>query len=232
MTEIRAALRELSGVADAAVEFSDDHPVGVRVRLEPGADERTVAESVQHVLTSYGLRSRLAPPRSKLEPVRPPPPPTFIRPAAAENQLPGARPESPEPVETPPEPQDADLPTEAPTSSGPAAESVPIAEVSVSETEHRVLVRVTDATGRWVERTARPAPSAVHEAIVVATAELVDPSGAPPGLALTEAREVSGVEVLTVVLEVGRGGLRAGSAVVGPGRYQAVASAAWAALRG
>ncbi|HEY5578246.1 MAG TPA: hypothetical protein VIL12_01005 [Acidimicrobiia bacterium] len=202
------ALRSLRGVAEATIEESDGTPVGVRVRLEAGADERAVAEHIQDVLGSYGFRSRLAPPRTRTEPSAAPPPPAILHLRAVEVS-----------EETPALPDlgpDAGFPT----------------EVNVNQRPGEVLVRLADEEGAVAERRARPGTSAIQEAIVACVGELVDPSAPQARLLLVDAREGSGSEVVTVVLELGGGEHSAGAAVVTTGREYAVALAAWRALRG
>ncbi len=202
MIEVRQAILALEGVAEATFEEADGNPVGIMLELESGADERLVASEVQTVLSSYGLRSRLAPPRTKLEPVGPPPPPTVLRVTARRE-------------------------SHASQGSGGA-----IAEVVVRQRPGGVTVAVRDEEDRLVEREARADTRAVQEAVVLAVAELVMPDSPAPGVVLVDVREREGTEIVTAVLDLGGRGLRAGAAVVVSGRELALAAAAWNALTG
>ena len=58
---LREELMRLHGVADADVDASNGATLaGVRVRLLPGVDPRSVGVQVQRLLASYGLRSRVS----------------------------------------------------------------------------------------------------------------------------------------------------------------------------
>ncbi len=72
--ELAAALRSIPGVEDAEVGNEGEHE-GVRVRLTTDADPNAVAEAVRAMLADRGLRSRMAPPRVRVEPTSAPPPP-------------------------------------------------------------------------------------------------------------------------------------------------------------
>ncbi|MFQ5966798.1 MAG: hypothetical protein ACE5MI_04190 [Acidimicrobiia bacterium] len=210
MSDVQDALRAVDGVADATVEEAQGAPIGVRVELENGADEGAVATSVQRVLSSYGLRSRLVPPRSRLEPVVPPPPPKVseIRPGATE----AAEEEADEPaVES------------APTTEG-------VAEITLTQRHDGVLIAISDWSGETVERHVGPRDSAVTAGIVEATAELASPDSPPPGIIMVEYREGAGQEVVTVVLDVGTGEPAAAAETVTAGRELALARATWRAL--
>ena len=210
MIAVEEALLEVAGVAEASVEFSDGAPVGVRVVLEAGADEKIVASSVRDVLTSHGLRSRLAPRRGKLEPISPPPPP------GSSGPRPLVVPIADEEVGDLADAEDHEA-------YGPV-------EVSVAEALDPVQVTVFDASGNRSVRTSRLASGAVHQAIGAAVAALVDPDGPVPTVVMVDFQSASGIEFVTVVLEPIAGELVAGAAVVKATREFAVAQAAWRAL--
>ncbi|MBT8250142.1 MAG: hypothetical protein KJN81_07750 [Acidimicrobiia bacterium] len=73
--ELAAALRSIPGVEDAEVGNEGAEHEGVRVRLTSDADPNAVAEAVRAMLADRGLRSRMAPPRVRVEPTSAPPPP-------------------------------------------------------------------------------------------------------------------------------------------------------------
>jgi len=74
-TELAAALRAIPGVEDAEIGAEEAEHEGVRVRLTSDADPNAVAEAVRAILADRGLRSRMAPPRARVEPSSAPPPP-------------------------------------------------------------------------------------------------------------------------------------------------------------
>ena len=210
LTDVQEALKAVDGVAEAVVEESDGSPVGVRVELEIGADERVVASSVQDILSSHGLRSRLAPPRSRLEPLGPPPPPTVlpIRPAA--------------------DPHIREEATTATEPSGPPLDGID--QIVLRQHESTVSVVVSDAGGNSIELVSRGNDEAVTQTIVEAVARLVNPQGPSPGVVLAESRQAAGIEVVTLVLDLGGGISAAAAEIVSSGNELAVAKAAWKAL--
>lgn len=76
--ELASALRSIPGVEDAEVGDEGGDREGVRVRLAADADPNAVAEAVRAMLADRGLRSRMAPPRVRVEPTAAPPPPRPI----------------------------------------------------------------------------------------------------------------------------------------------------------
>lgn len=76
--ELAAALREIPGVEDAEIGAEEAEHEGVRVRLTSDADPNAVAEAVRAILADRGLRSRMAPPRARVEPSSAPPPPVPV----------------------------------------------------------------------------------------------------------------------------------------------------------
>jgi hypothetical protein len=60
MTNLAPRLEDLPGVASVSVDLEDLSSGGIRVRLEPGADEADVMERVRALLVAYGVRSTRA----------------------------------------------------------------------------------------------------------------------------------------------------------------------------
>ena len=69
-------LTDIPGVQSADVQLVDGEVRSVRIELEPDADEQAVGGAIREVLAAYGYRSRVAPPRGRVEPAEPPPPPS------------------------------------------------------------------------------------------------------------------------------------------------------------
>jgi hypothetical protein len=69
----------------------------------------------------------------------------------------------------------------------------------------------------------------LHEAIVAAVGELVDPKAPPPGVRGIEASVTH--PAITVYLEGSDGVVRAGASIVAAGNPFAFAQAVWAALK-
>jgi len=177
-----------------------------RVKLGPGTNGTHVLESSEPVgiqVMGYGLQTSYQyPGGSNLMLIAPPPPAILhLRAVEVSEQTPA-------------------VPELGPEAGFPA-------EVSVTQRQQEVLVRLADEEGAVAERRARPGTSAIQEAIVACVGELVDPSAPQARLLLVDIREGSGSEVVTVVLELGAGEHSAGAAVVATGREYAVALAAW-----
>jgi hypothetical protein len=106
--------------------------------------------------------------------------------------------------------------------------SAEVAGVAISETTSGLEVTVRTADGREDSRRCLADDQSVAEAVTAATSELHDGEGA----VLVEylRHEVASHEIVTVVIDGGRDGHLAGSAIVGSGFPFAVARAVWAAL--
>lgn len=207
--ELQRALSAIDGVERAEVDIADDGPPSLRIRLARDADRRAVADAVQRLLESQGLRSRVAPDRRVPGPGTPPAPPSErYRPAG------------------PPGPAPAPDRDSGPTSSRPEAG---IEAVTVSESIDGLVVSVVAVGGRSAVRRARRTERGLHEAIVAAVDELFDPE-APPH-ALRGVEHSDSFPALTVYLESTGGTIRVGSAAVAAGSPFAFAQAVWAALR-
>lgn len=212
--ELQRALSAIEGVERSEVEMTEDGPLGIRVGLARGADRLAVAEAVQRLLEAQGLRSRVAPDRRQPGPGSPPAPPT-------ESPRPG-----PAPGPVPIRPAIV-LEQPGPTSQPPGLPGIEV--VTVSETAEGLVVSVVADGGRTVTRRARRSEQALHEAIVAAVGELVDPDASPAGLRAIEHSEA--FAALTVYLEGADGLMRAGASLVAAGNPFAFAQAVWAALR-
>jgi len=213
--DLHTALSAIEGVERSEVDLADDGPLGVRIRLAPGADRGAVADAVQRLLEARGLRSRVAPARRRPGPETPPAPPAEpLRPAPSAGASPGPQPAMMEPSE--------------PSVPPPAANG--IEAVTVSETLDEVVVSVTADGGRAAIRRARRSEQGLHEAIVAAVGELVGPGAPTAGLLGIEHSEA--FPALTVFLEQGDGRIRVGASLVAAGNPFAFAQAVWAALRG
>ncbi len=240
MSDLREALRSLHGVVDARVELGNAGPVGVRVRIAPDADSRLVAEAIQQVLSEFGLRSRVAPPRRRLQPAAPPPPPDgqsesprpvpggIATPMAAAAPAPSLGQALGPPPGEPPAPQPA--PERRATGKAPRDRPPALASLSVEEGRGEVKVTVRRADGAQAEQRARPNPQGLREAIVAAVGTLATPGAPLPRLAAVTEEEVSDRRLVTVVVEAGAGALRAGSALVEASWEFAFARAVWSAL--
>ncbi len=212
--DLRTALSALDGVEGSDVDIVDDGPLSIRVRLARDADRRSVADAVQRLLESHGLRSRVAPDRRVPGPDTPPaPPPGLPRPARPAGPAPGPDRAGQEPPEA------------VPASSG----RVWIEAVTVSETVDGLVVSVVADGGRSVVRRARRTEQGLHEAIVAAVAELYDPEAPPYSLRGVE--QSDSFPGLTVYLEGTAGMIRVGASAVAAGNPFAFAQAVWAALR-
>ena len=212
--ELEQALSEIYGVERSEVELSETGPLGIRVGLARGADRTAVAEAVQRLLESRGLRSRVAPDRRQPGPAEPPAPPAEPR-----RPMP-----TPGPIPGPPA-----AVADSPRPSSQPAGLTGIEVVTVSETVEGVLVTVVADGGRTAMRRARPTEQALHEAIVSAVGELIDPEAPPAGLRAVEHSEA--FQAMTVYVEGEDGRVRAGASVVAAGNPFAFAQAVWAALR-
>ncbi len=212
--ELPRALSAIEGVERSEVEMTEDGPLGIRVGLARGADRLAVAEAVQRLLEAHGLRSRVAPDRRQPGPGAPPAPP-------AESLRPGPAP-GPAPIRNA-----IVLEQPGPTNQPPGLPGIEV--VTVSETAEGLVVSVVADGGRTATRRARRSEQALHEAIVAAVGELVDPDAPPAGLRAIEHSEA--FAALTVYLEGADGRMRAGASLVAAGNPFAFAQAVWAALR-
>jgi hypothetical protein len=101
--------------------------------------------------------------------------------------------------------------------------------VTVTETLEGVIVSVVASDGRTAVRRARRTEQALHEALVSAVAELVDPESPPAGLRGIERSDT--FAALTVYLEGANGSIRVGAAAVSASNPFAFAQAVWVALQ-
>jgi hypothetical protein len=211
-------------------------------------------------MTSPEIAPEIPPgPPTQLEPaVAPPPPPDSTAPVvtmphvAARSVAPDdvvmVAPAEQAAVESPIAPADggvADVETmelaatpeveiiEPETASDPTAQSsgdVRLRSVAVEEAIDGLTVVVTRSDGVTAQRPARNPGKGLDAAVVAGVSELAgDETGRPRLIGVFDA-EAEGVGVVTVVVEVDDGSLRAGSAVVEGGRAFGVARATWKAL--
>lgn len=209
--DLRRALSAIDGVERSEVDLADDGPLGIRVQLARDADRGAVADAVQRLLEAHGLRSRVAPDRRAPGPEIPPAPPEESRRSAP---LPG--PGQGPPLREPSVPQ-----VLSPGGSG-------IEAVTVSETVAGVVVSVVADGGRTAVRRGRRTEQGLHEAIIAAVGELVDPQAPPAGMRGIE--HSNAVAAMTVYLEGVDGVVRVGASVVAAGNPFAFAQAVWTAL--
>jgi hypothetical protein len=239
---LRDELLSIPGIEEAELEGDAETPAGVRVRLSADADTDSVGEEVRRVLATYGMRSHVT---TAAEPASPPPPPgapasvvtlpgvsVAPPPAAFGDAQPVTGVAAPDEVITEPQAPAEPVPAEPPA---PAVATPPVAlrrlhSAAVEEGRAGVTVRVSADDGAVAERRARPGEAGLDEAVVSATAELVDGSAAPPLLIEVVEQEVAGTPLMTVVLELADGARCAGSAVADGGRVYAIAHATWLAL--
>lgn len=212
--DLRKALSAIDGVERSEVDLVDDGPLGIRVQLARDADRGVVADAVQRLLEAHGLRSRVAPDRRAPGPELPPAPPGEPRrPASSPGPTPG-------PAHVVGEPPVSQLPV--PGGSG-------IEAVTVTETLAGVEVSVVADGGRTAVRRGRRTEQGLHEAIVAAVGELVDPQAPPVGLRGIEHSDA--FPAMTVYLEGVDGLIRVGASVLAAGNPFAFAQAVWAALQ-
>jgi hypothetical protein len=242
--ELVVELLAIPGVADADV--APDSAEGVKVTLAQGADATGVAAAVRDVLARHGLRSRMAPPRERIVPDVPPPPPipfnvvpgpglvqATIIPPREQVAQPAERPEpelGPEPEPEPePGPVEDLMPAGLAQGAMGAAAEDHLEAVRVEERREGVAVTVVTRDGRAVTKAGRNSDSGVFEAVVAAVGEA---SGAVPAPVLVEVGEsdLGGRMVMTVVLQRPDGSMLVGSALVGAEKAFAVARATWAAI--
>jgi hypothetical protein len=240
---IRDELLSIPGIEEAELEGDTSTPAGVRVRLSADADTDTVGQEVRRVLATHGMRSHVT---ASDAPVNPPPPPGA---PASVVTLPGVSIAPPPPVfaeeapareelleraeEVPSRAQSIEeLPGPAtPESASPGRGGVRrLQSVAVEEGRGGVLVRVSADDDTSAERRSRPGAAGLDDAVVAAIGELVDRKAAPPLVLQVVEHEVAGTPLVTVVLELGDGSRRVGSAVAEGGRVYAVGYAAWLAL--
>lgn len=119
------------------------------------------------------------------------------------------------------------------TAVSPPASMSPVrhlATLSVQEGRSRVVVTARDDRDGVVEVASGTGRRALRDAIVSATARLVDESAPSPSVVAIRRGTEGGRDVLTVVLDRGAGRLTVGSAFVAVGWEFAFARAVWAAL--
>lgn len=102
--------------------------------------------------------------------------------------------------------------------------------VSITEGRTGISVTAVASNGRSTTRRARSTEAGLDEAIVTAVSELVDPQQAAPLLVAVFEHDLSDTALITVLLEVGGGERRVGTAVLDGGRGYALAKATWQAL--
>jgi hypothetical protein len=130
------------------------------------------------------------------------------------------------------EPRASDSPAvdEEPESSSGIGDSVArIESVAVVEGRSGILVTVTDSNDAETSHVASSTEGGVEAAVVIAAAQLVDPSSPDPLVIEIEDRRVEGVDIVMIVLDMD-GQIAAGSAIVEAGRVFALGRATWAAL--
>lgn len=211
MTLLERAIAALDGVENATVATVGDVPSGVRVHLAASADEGAIARQIQNLLAEHGLESNLAPPRSKLEPVTPPPPPVLLERVAAVD---GA----------------GSDPVSVPSTDPQPAQPSTLAEIQITYRSRSAVVTARADDGAESSRRTRADSNALRQAVVDAVTELIDPELPAPGIVDVSVRDVADQQIVTVVLEVDRGELRAGSSVIEVGFEHALAQAVWSAL--
>lgn len=218
--QLNDLLTDIPGVLSADVQLVDGEVRSVRVELEPEADEQAVGGAIREVLAAYGYRSRVAPPRGKVEPEEPPPPPS---PDQSLSEQSAGR---PSPEEAAPRGVDAissEEPAWADTGAArPGEQSV--TSVTVTETPTGTRVAVEGVDGAVVTRHA--SRDRISEAIVEAVADLV---GCQTAVQVVDLDRRDDGAVL-VVVEFGDGRRAAGAALRRSGWQYAVAEAAWQAL--
>lgn len=225
MTVLYDELVAIDGVADAQVEIVEGGPPSVRLQVQPGADRRMVGESVQQILSHHGLRSRLAPEHTDLEPSdAPTPPPTELG-----N---GSNPD----VETSEsDSETADIALLAEDQDGLEDQMNDqhvrrLNSVAVEEERRRVVVTVRDNQDRSAQAIGHSGRRALRDAIVAAIAELVGDGSAVPSVVAIHRKAENSRDIITVVLGRGAGDLMVGSAFVTVGWEFAFGRAVWAAI--
>jgi hypothetical protein len=91
-----------------------------------------------------------------------------------------------------------------------------------------VVVSVSVAGGKSAMRRARRTEQGLHEAIVAAVGELIDPAAPPAGIRRIEHSDA--FPAMTVYLEGADGRVRVGASLVAASNPFAFAQAVWAAL--
>ena len=237
---LREELLALPGVADAEVEADGEATSGVRVHLHPDADADRVGAEVQRVLTSHGMRSRvagddLAPVLSlPLTPLEIPPPPEKPPPmpevAAEVGAGAPSRPVA-DPGEAVPSPAGSPAESEIVSSARVAGSRPSLASLAYEESNVGVIVTALASDGqRFSRKAADTTDAAVSAAVAAAVGALAE--GRPQRLLWVASETVDGSEVVTVVIEKTDGTRVAGAAIVGAAKAYAVARATFAALRG
>jgi len=204
---LRDELLALAGVAEAEIDDGGDTPSGVRIRLTPDADARTVGVEVQRVLASHGMRSRVTADDDAAEAEAPPPPIVALPFPEA-----GAEPEAP--------------PSLSPAE--PVGDPSVLTAVRVEEGPDGVAVIVAAADGRSAARRGPATEEGMVTAVAAATGELA--AAHPPEVLAIEWAAVAGSEVVTVVVERDDGSRAVGAALVKASKAFAVARATWSAL--
>lgn len=149
--DLAAALRSIPGVQDAEIGDEVTEHEGVRVRLTSDADPNAVAQAVRAILADRGLRSRMAPPRTRVEPPSAPPPPMPVR---------GFPSPSPESVDES-EPEDAEGEGPEVARRVPAPEIDPDADKGIDERAHEDVAPAGGAAQELKSAPPEP-PAALH----------------------------------------------------------------------
>lgn len=224
---LQSDLLAVPGVESAEVDITDGaSPAGVKVRLAPDADARSVGVEVQRVLAAHGMRSRFSAiddtPVEQATPSQPPP--------DASQDVPTSAP--PTPMTPPPIPPSAPVPIvtsvpNPPSEAPPVPVDIPaIQSVSVEERADGLSASVVLTNGRQASR----AVGEVGELDAAVVAAVAEATGQPVTPSAIEWLEVDGGSVVTVVLDTADGSLAAGAGVKRVGRAYAVAIAARSAL--
>ncbi|HEX9854597.1 MAG TPA: hypothetical protein VGC47_04725 [Acidimicrobiia bacterium] len=221
---LRSDLLSIEGIASAELDGDDESPAGVKVRLTAGADAQVVGREVRRVLARHGMTSQM-PAADEFAAGPPPPPgaPVLLLPSVqtTTSDREGVT------VDLRSEGVAVDRPDDD-ESEHDGAESG-LASIAVEEGRNGVTVRV-NGNGRIASRRARASGTGLDEAIVSAVGEILVESSTPPLLVKALSETIEGTQIVTVLVEVGDGARRAGSAVLEGGRAYAVARAVWVAL--
>lgn len=211
---LREELSAIPGVREADIDLRDGRPTAIRIHSDESADQRAIGEAVQAALRRHGLRSRVAPPRTELEPSRAPAPPHLTL---------TPRPDGPRVSRLGPR-GDVD---------GRHGDAAPpdrrLGDVVVVDNGRRVTVTVSDSVGDERTTESRRASEAQIAAVVRATARLHDGQEPMPSLISLRRWEREDDRFVTVVLEA-EGEILVGSAVNDGLELRAIAVAVWQAL--
>ena len=203
---LREELAGIPGVINADIDLRDGQPTAIRIHSGEGADQRAIGEAVQHALRRHGLRSRVAPPRTTVEPPSAPAPPPHL------SLMPGLQSGKPAPPV-----QNVEEPVRR------------LATVAARDDGRRTVVTVTDDRGGAAEEPCRRSRSDQVIATLKAVGRLFDADAEPPRLLSVQRWEHDGSEFVTVIVDVG-GDTHVGSARDDGLELRAVALAVWQAL--